>query len=265
MKTSKLFAIDLDGTLLDSNSACPPEFRSVVNHAQMKGDFILIASGRTESNIRALLGNLECPNCLILSQNGAFISDASGATIVEKTLSAEQIANILSIRSLLSHNSYLLAYGKGCVYVDNCDTILKTILRQYNIEYTLIKDYSSINEPIGKFAVFNLESRPEDNQYLFDKSIGIVALKSHEKILDISSSSATKEAGVAIVKKMLNIPFSRVYAFGDSENDIGMLKCAKYSYAMENSDAKVKRIAHCIAPSNDEKGVITVLESLYSQ
>lgn len=262
MKNSKLFAIDLDGTLLDSSSSCPSEFEAVIEDANNRGDYILIASGRIESNIRALLGNFVRPNCLFLSQNGAFISDALGTTIFEKVLSAEQIAYVLSIRRYLSRSSYLLAYGKSRVYVDKCNKSLEKQLQQYNIEYALIKDYLSIKEPIGKFAVFNLESRPEDNQDLFLSSLSLVAMKSHEKILDITTSAATKENGVSFVINMLNIPFSRVYAFGDSENDIGMLKCAKYSYAMSNADEKVKRVAKSIAPSNDEKGVITVLKSL---
>ena len=49
-------------------------------------------------------------------------------------------------------------------------------------------------------------------------------------------------------------------AFGDSENDLEMLELAGYSFAMENGEEKVKRMAKYIAPSNDEAGVLQVLE-----
>jgi len=45
-----------------------------------------------------------------------------------------------------------------------------------------------------------------------------------------------------------------------SDEDIEMLELAGYSFAMENGEEKVKRMAKYIAPSNDEAGVLQVLE-----
>ena len=56
------------------------------------------------------------------------------------------------------------------------------------------------------------------------------------------------------------IDADQIMAFGDSENDIEMLELAGYSFAMENGEEKVKRMAKYIAPSNDEAGVLQVLE-----
>ena len=56
------------------------------------------------------------------------------------------------------------------------------------------------------------------------------------------------------------IEADQIMAFGDSENDLEMLELAGYSFAMENGEEKVKRMAKYIAPSNDEAGVLQVLE-----
>ena len=56
------------------------------------------------------------------------------------------------------------------------------------------------------------------------------------------------------------IDADQIMAFGDSENDLEMLELAGYSFAMENGEEKVKRMAKYIAPSNDEAGVLQVLE-----
>lgn len=56
------------------------------------------------------------------------------------------------------------------------------------------------------------------------------------------------------------IDADQIMAFGDSENDIEMLELAGYSFAMKNGEEKVKRMAKYIAPSNDEAGVLQVLE-----
>ncbi len=48
-------------------------------------------------------------------------------------------------------------------------------------------------------------------------------------------------------------------AFGDSGNDIQMLDFAKYSYAMENGMEIAKEHARYLAPSNNDNGVLQVL------
>lgn len=44
-------------------------------------------------------------------------------------------------------------------------------------------------------------------------------------------------------------------------NDTEMLKLAGYSYAMANAEEQVKQIAKYEAPSNNDDGVLEVLDS----
>ncbi|WP_250318934.1 HAD hydrolase family protein [Streptococcus lutetiensis] len=48
--------------------------------------------------------------------------------------------------------------------------------------------------------------------------------------------------------------------FGDGDNDIAMLRLAKYSYVMENASEAVKAAANFIAPPNAKSGVFQVIE-----
>ena len=51
-------------------------------------------------------------------------------------------------------------------------------------------------------------------------------------------------------------------AFGDSDNDLAMLKMAGLSYAMDNAPQNVKDAADRVAPACTEDGVLQVLEEL---
>ena len=53
--------------------------------------------------------------------------------------------------------------------------------------------------------------------------------------------------------------------FGDGGNDVELLKLAKYSYAMANGSEQVKAAAGCIAPSNDDSGVLQTIERLLEE
>ena len=49
--------------------------------------------------------------------------------------------------------------------------------------------------------------------------------------------------------------------YSDGGNDIEMLKLAKYSYAMANAPKNVKAAANYQAKSNDESGVLDVIDN----
>ena len=63
----------------------------------------------------------------------------------------------------------------------------------------------------------------------------------------------------------MGIGSEEVMAFGDYMNDYDMIKYAGESYAMANGHPDLIAAAKHTAPSNDEHGVIRVLEQLLSE
>lgn len=51
-------------------------------------------------------------------------------------------------------------------------------------------------------------------------------------------------------------------SFGDGNNDLEMLTLAGKSYAMKNGSNETHQTAQQLAPTNDEDGVLAVIESL---
>jgi hypothetical protein len=49
-------------------------------------------------------------------------------------------------------------------------------------------------------------------------------------------------------------------AIGDALNDVPMLQAAGVAIAMDNAHPAVKRVAHWVAPSNNDHGVHAALE-----
>ena len=59
------------------------------------------------------------------------------------------------------------------------------------------------------------------------------------------------------------IPTEQAVAFGDGDNDLGMLQAVDRGYAMANAPQEVIQGAPYLAPDNDHEGVLTVLEELF--
>ena len=53
--------------------------------------------------------------------------------------------------------------------------------------------------------------------------------------------------------------------FGDYNNDLEMMECAYFSYAMENAHPNVKKAARFSTKSNDDAGVEYILSSLIEE
>ena len=80
--------------------------------------------------------------------------------------------------------------------------------------------------------------------------------------VDIMAATAGKGRAMAALAEEMGVGKHEILAFGDYLNDYELLQAAGTAYAMENAHPDIKAIAHHIAPSNTEAGVVTVLRDL---
>ena len=83
--------------------------------------------------------------------------------------------------------------------------------------------------------------------------------------MDIVPQNVNKANGLKEFLAYLDVPRTQLITLGDGENDIEMLKLAGLSYAMENGQDSVKKIAKFIAPSNNDNGVFKVLNKYLNE
>ena len=62
--------------------------------------------------------------------------------------------------------------------------------------------------------------------------------------------------------EMLNVPFENSYSFGDSVNDVEMLKVTKQSIVMGNAPEEVKKLATYVTKTAAENGLYEAMEQL---
>ena len=66
---------------------------------------------------------------------------------------------------------------------------------------------------------------------------------------------------VITLQNELSFTYHETMAFGDYFNDLEMLQASFHSYAVENAHEGVKKIARFRAPSNQDKGVFSVIRN----
>lgn len=80
--------------------------------------------------------------------------------------------------------------------------------------------------------------------------------------IEISTTRASKGAGLTWLCSHLGIPVSESVAFGDSSNDASMLKAAGDGVAMANATSEAAAVADHRCEDNDAPGVALYLERL---
>jgi hypothetical protein len=80
--------------------------------------------------------------------------------------------------------------------------------------------------------------------------------------VDCISHNSSKGNALHILQNQLGITPDETMVFGDNMNDISMLHCAKYSYAIGNAREEVKQEAAFVADTYANDGVLKELKKL---
>lgn len=262
----KLVAIDMDGTLLNSEKQISERTRKAIENAKIQGTHIVICTGRILKSALYYSESLGLKNPLIAC-NGAIIVDEDRNVIYEKALEREKIREISNLAKL--EDIYCHFYDKSNFY---SNIRSKEVLKFYNegseevnIAVNVFDDIEEIMEVqdlnVYKF-IFIDNNRDKLNKLRekLDKLGNINTTSSWINNIEAMGLNVSKGEALKVLCKKLNIEPEEVIAIGDSENDLSMLKFAGLGVAMENGDKLIKEYSDHITDSNDENGVAKVIE-----
>lgn len=102
----------------------------------------------------------------------------------------------------------------------------------------------------------HLYGAPGSEDALTRRAPGLTAVRWSENFADVYPAGGGKACGMRVINDALGIGFPETMAFGDGENDIGMLRAAGVGVAMGNASAAVQAQADYVTASVDEGGIL---------
>ncbi|WP_299251957.1 HAD family hydrolase [uncultured Lacinutrix sp.] len=256
----KLIVTDLDGTLLNSKHEISDVFFELFEQIKSEGILFVAASGRPYYSMVNKFAKIK-DDIIIVSENGG-IAIKNDELFLSSPIANDHFKEISELIKNIE-DSHAVFCAKNQAYVLSDSILLLDLLKEYYPKYSLISNPSEIKEPIYKVALFHEESS-ERFIYPHVKHIEdrFKVKVSANHWVDISENIANKGHAISLIQKKHNITPEETMAFGDYNNDIEMLKLAKFSYAMENAHPKVKATANFETKSNNENGVEHVLKQM---
>ena len=263
--TIKLVAIDIDGTLLDSNRRITQRVKDAVQRANEQGVYIVLCTGRPLPGVEPLLEelNLYSSNDYVITYNGSLVQATQSQEVISKyTLPYEDFLEIeLMARKVGSH---LHMSDEHSIYTFNRDIGKYTVHEAYLVDMPL--KYRSVEEISPDINVIKMMMIDEPE--VLDAAISklpasfkekYTTVKSTEFYYEILNKEASKGNALEKLAAHLGIPIEQTMAIGDNENDLSMIEKAGIGVAMGNATPNVKEAADVITTTNDQDGVAEIL------
>ena len=272
----RLIALDLDGTLLDSEKRLSSRNRAALEQAAAAGWEIVPATGRFYRGMPEVIRGLPSVR-YVITINGAQVFDAeTGETIYSADIPVTEAVSFYEMLDSLPviYDCYLDGWGymTGAMqeraedYISNVHSL--QMVRELRSPVPELKAFlKEKNRPVQKMQLFtrNIPLRNKLVRELTARYPQFAVSTSLPNNIEINSVDADKGKALSALAKHLNIGISRTVAFGDGLNDLSMIKAAGLGIAMENGHETVKAAANRIAPDCDHDGVALVLESLLEE
>ena len=266
----KIIATDMDGTLLDPRGQLDlPRLEKILDQLDQRGIRFVIATGNEVHRMRQLLKYL-VERVVLVVANGARIFE-NDELLQAQTWDDAMVDRALGHFKGRECQDQFVVTGmnggfvkKGTVFTELDKFMTPEMIEKLYQRMNFVDEFDpNLFGGVLKMSMVVGEERSEsvlqEINDLFDGHVR--AVSSGYGCIDILQDRIHKAWGLVELLKRWNLKPEQIMAFGDSENDIEMLELAGISYAMENAEEAVKRVATKVAPANSQAGVYKVLEN----
>ena len=266
----KMIAVDLDGTLLNSNKEISKKNKKYIKLAIEEGIRVIICSGRIYPGAKIFAEQLAIEEPMIVC-NGAVIKDVKTDKVYySDMLSKEDCTKVIDI--LKKYNIYFHIYIEDIMYAEKLDYAAlyymiksKDLRSDFHIDVKVVESVKDIiaksSQKPAKIVVMSSDSKDLLKVRKVVEGVdSIEVVSSNYDNFEVLNRGVSKGKALEIISRMFSVNQEEILAIGDNENDCSMLEYAGFSVAMGNAEDKVKSICDFVTLSNDEDGVAKTIK-----
>lgn len=264
----KALALDIDGTLTNSRKEISPPTKAALLEIMERGHTVVLASGRPVFGMRRYERELELEKYggYLLAYNGArVIASRTGETVFQRALPGELLPQL-----------YDFAAGEGCgLATHSRDTVISAfppdeyVALEARINGMPLRHVENFAEYVD-FDVYKcfMTAPPQQAvrlEKLLRERVADLAwvYRSEPFFIEIVPKNVDKGDSLRRLAEYLGMDREDMVSCGDGYNDIPMLTYAGVGAAMGNAQPEVKAAADFVTGSNDEDGLVQVLERFF--
>ncbi|GAB6184873.1 Cof-type HAD-IIB family hydrolase [Thermopirellula anaerolimosa] len=269
----RLLAVDIDGTLVNSQDHLTETTCRAIRRAGAAGLRVVLATGRRYSRALPLVESLSLEVPVIASSGAIVKNPLSHQTLFRAEFPENGLRRLIFLIRRLGFQPILLGdtFDQGFDYyldpLDRPNPQLESYLRA-NPGCERYQARLEATPPPDVFAAFTIGDR--DQMLIVEQELHKVfpgqyvthVLRSPRYegfFCEIAPAGVDKWSAVRRVAAMFGVPLEAICAVGDDVNDLPMIREAGLGVAMGNALPVVKEAADYVAPTHDEEGLADVV------
>ena len=278
MKMRKVIAMDMDGTLLNSQKRISSRTKEALIKAQRAGVMLILASGRPTSGLMEFAAELgmERHHGLLVSYNGSQVVDCeTGKVLFNQAMSVEEGKAVLEhmkkfdrVRPMIDRGTYMYVtnvYDQYIMVNGKKFNVMEYESRGGNFNLCEERDLAAfVDFPLNKILTTAdpeyLKAHYKEMMEPFKDSLS--CMFTGKFYFEFTAKGIDKAKALDAVLTPMGYKREEMIAFGDGYNDASMLAYAGRSVAMANGVEELKAQADEVTASPDEDGIALVVERI---
>lgn len=250
---------DIDGTLVDEKTQIlPSSTADAIAKLKDRGHIPVLNTGRPYTHVDPRVRALPFAGCVCAG--GAEVS-LNGKWLKKDAVSADVVAFL--VRRVRQHGLQVMYEAEGGYYLDGENSahhpeiaLQSQILRRNGCFIRDVKD--GVDSPVVKFCTFDMPGC--DRAAMIADAAPWFDYIDRRGMAEFVLKGNSKALGMELILKELNCPKEQTMAFGDSGNDLPMLKAAGIGVAMGNGVEEAKAAADFVTKTVMEDGIAYALK-----
>lgn len=266
----RLAALDMDGTLLNSDHETSQYTREVIRRAAEMGKITAISTGRCLSELWEHFEKLDGIR-YVICENGACVYDIDEKKIINLiSIPHDQVMKVFETIDGLDLKPQFFRNNQSCMQCRDIEEFKKYHIDDFTSVFVktsvFVEDLRAFYEKeLGSIEKFNLYCVDEDGKAvlmrLLENAVPELTLSGSIGIgLEVSPKGVTKAIGLEKLCEYLEISVDEAMAVGDASNDLDIIRAAGLSVAMGNAIDEVKAAADMITEDCDHDGAAKAIQ-----
>lgn len=244
----KLVCFDSDGTFRHGKTGEVPESAiRAIKELQSRNIGVVLCTGRHPIELEKM-GLLKYGFDGFVCVNGQLVVDKDLNDISTRTIEGNDKEELLEL--FYSMTDPMILFERNRLFMNFHNELVEELKSDPQLYICDVDKYE------GAEIFMATIIRPREENVVFSH---LKVAPWHPYAHDVIRPDIGKEFGVEKFIKKEGIEWSNVIAFGDSENDIKMLKQAGRGIAMGNAKKNVKKIANYVTDCVEEDGILNAL------
>lgn len=270
-RSYRLLALDMDGTLLDSNKQVRPQTARALEELVARGVPCAFCTGRNASELGPYVDRLSYVRYGVLVSGALAYDFESQSALATCALGTEDALAIVDAGAIEGAMAHVLAVHDSVVRAWDLEHleefemgIYRPLYEGYAIHVEDVRDYVRMHP--GEVLKINLYHRDQAARERTRRRLAALPLTladAETTSLESTARGIGKARGLRALCDHVGCSMDEVVMVGDAENDRSALEAVGMPVAMGNATPAIKELARLVVSDNDHDGIVDVIRAIW--